>query len=102
MNQVSIGIALLLACMLPSHASAQDVVVLVPTSKDKEQHWRYTLTRPANDWFKPDFNDKSWKSGPGGFGNKGTPNGVDRTPWHTSEIWLRREFTLPDRPFAQL
>ena len=37
-------------------------------------------------------------TGPGGFGNRGTPNGVDRTPWHTSEIWLRREIILPDRP----
>src|SRR5262245_2936038 len=58
-----------------------EVVTVVPTSKEKEQHWRYTFTKPADHWFKPDFNDLSWKSGPGGFGNKGTPGGVDRTPW---------------------
>src|SRR5262245_10405193 len=79
-----------------------EVVEVIPTSRDKEQSWRYTLTRPADHWFKPDFNDLSWKTGPGGFGNRGTPNGVDRTPWHTSEIWLRREIILPDGPFTHL
>jgi hypothetical protein len=79
-----------------------EVVAVVPTSRDKEQNWRYTFTRPAAHWFKPDFNDLSWKTGPGGFGNKGTPNSVDRTPWHTREIWLRREILLPDGPFTHL
>ena len=79
-----------------------EVITVVPTSKEKEQHWRYTFTRPADHWFKPDFNDLSWKSGPGGFGNKGTPGGADRTPWHTNEIWLRREISLPDGPFTHL
>jgi hypothetical protein len=79
-----------------------EVVAVVPTSKDKEQNWRYTFSKPAGHWFKPDFNDLSWKTGPGGFGNRGTPNGVDRTPWETSEIWLRRDITLPDGPFTDL
>jgi hypothetical protein len=79
-----------------------EVVTVVPTSRDKEQQWRYTFTKPADHWFKPDFNDLSWKTGPGGFGNKLTPGAVDRTPWHTSEIWLRREIILPDGPFTHL
>ena len=79
-----------------------DVVTVVPTSKDKEQHWRYTFTKPTDHWIKADFNDLSWQTGPGGFGNKGTPGGVDRTPWHTSEIWLRREISLPTGPFSHL
>jgi hypothetical protein len=79
-----------------------EVVAVVPTSKDKEQSWRYTFTKPADHWFVPDFNDLSWKTGPGGFGNRGTPGGVDRTPWHTSEIWLRRGIMLPDGPFTHL
>jgi len=80
----------------------QEVVAVVPTSKDAEQLWRYTFTRPADHWFMPDFNDLSWKTGPGGFGNKGTPNAVDRTTWNTSEIWLRCAITLPDAPFTNL
>jgi hypothetical protein len=79
-----------------------EVVDVVPTSRDKEQNWRYTFTKPADHWFMPDFNDLSWKTGPGGFGNKLTPGGVDRTPWHTSEIWLRREIILADGPFTRL
>src|SRR4051812_41317699 len=105
MNRLCLAIALLLGLTVLSLGTAQDrveVVVIVPTSKDKPQDWRYTFTKPLAHWYKPDFNDLSWKTGPGGFGNKGTPNGVDRTPWHTSEIWLRREITLPDRPFTPL
>lgn len=101
MNRVSVAMALMSGLILTTPGFAQ-VVVVVPTSKDQAQQWRYTLTKPADHWFKPDFNDSSWKTGPGGFGNKGTPNGVDRTPWHTSEIWLRRSITLPDRPFTHL
>jgi hypothetical protein len=86
--------------------AAQDLppefVAVIPSSREKGQDWRYTLTRPAAHWFKSDFNDLSWKTGQGGFGNKGTPNGVDRTPWLTSEIWLRREIILPDGPFTDL
>src|SRR5688572_1972024 len=85
-----------------SEPLAPGVVAVVPTSRDKAQDWRYTFTRPADHWFKPDFNDLSWKTGPGGFGNQGTPNSVDRTPWHTEEIWLRREILLPDGPFTRL
>jgi hypothetical protein len=86
-----------IAAVLPPVA-----VAVVPTSRDKEQSWRYTFARPADHWFMPDFNDLSWKTGPGGFGNRGTPGGVDRTAWHTSEIWLRREIILPDGPFTHL
>jgi len=86
-----------IAAVLPT-----EVITVVPTSKEAEQPWRYTFARPADHWFKPDFNDLSWKSGTGGFGNKGTPGGVDRTPWHTSEIWLRREIILPDGPLTHL
>jgi hypothetical protein len=78
------------------------VHTVVAHSREKEQSWRYTFARPAGHWFMPDFNDLSWKTGPGGFGNRGTPGSVDRTPWHSSEIWLRREIILPDGPFTHL
>jgi hypothetical protein len=71
---------------------------VVPTSKEKEQPWRYAFDKPADGWFKPDFNDLLWKSGPGGFGTHGTPGAVVRTEWKTSDIWLRRAIVLPDGP----
>jgi hypothetical protein len=72
------------------------LVVVVPTSKEKGQTWRYVLEKPADNWFKPDFKDTDWKEGIGGFGTKGTPGAVVRTEWNTSDIWLRRRFELPE------
>jgi hypothetical protein len=70
-------------------------VVVVPTSKEKGLAWRYTLKKPAEDWYKPDFKDTDWKEGIGGFGTEKTPGAVVRTVWDTSNIWLRRSFELP-------
>ncbi|MCS7254224.1 MAG: glycoside hydrolase family 2 TIM barrel-domain containing protein [Armatimonadota bacterium] len=70
--------------------------VVVPTAQDDEKiRWKYTFEKPADDWFKPEFNDSGWKEGIGGFGVRGTPGAIVRTEWRTSDIWLRREFTLP-------
>ena len=44
-------------------------VVIVPTSQEQPQTWRYTFDKPADDWFKPEFGDGDWKQGPGGFGH---------------------------------
>jgi hypothetical protein len=71
-------------------------VVVVPTSKEKGLTWRYTLGKPAEDWFKPDFKDMDWKEGTGGFGTRKTPGAVVRTVWDTPDIWLRRTFELPE------
>jgi len=67
----------------------------VPTSRTKAQTWAWTLDKPAEGWAKSDFDAKTWKSGPGGFGTKGTPGAVVRTEWKTKDIWIRREFDLP-------
>ena len=37
-----------------------------------------------------------------GFGTASTPGSVVRTPWKTADIWVRRDFTLPAEPFADL
>jgi hypothetical protein len=78
------------------------VKTLVPTSEEKAAEWRYTFDKPADDWTKPGFDDAAWKKGPGGFGTAATPGAVVGTEWKTSDVWLRREITMPDGPFTEL
>ncbi len=78
------------------------ITEVVPTSQQQGLLWRYTTQSPTADWFKTGFNDSEWQSGPGGFGTAGTPGSVVRTTWNTSDIWLRREFTMPEGRFDNL
>ncbi|MCP5526830.1 MAG: glycoside hydrolase family 2 [Verrucomicrobiales bacterium] len=68
----------------------------VPTSEQQGATWRHTTDQPADDWFATGFDDRDWKQGAAGFGTRSTPGAVVRTVWNTPDIWLRREFTLPD------
>jgi len=77
-------------------------VTVVPTSEKGPIVWRYTTQAPADNWFKPGFDASAWKEGPGGFGTQGTPGAVVRTEWSTPEIWLRREFVMPDGRWEDL
>jgi hypothetical protein len=70
---------------------------LVPTSQKDPQTWQYTIKKPADGWFKSDFDSAAWKSGPGGFGTAGTPGAVIGTEWKTDDIWIRRSFDLPEK-----
>jgi hypothetical protein len=70
------------------------VTTVVPAADTQAATWRYTTTKPADDWFKPEFNDSAWPQGPGGFGTRGTPGAVIGTTWNTREIWLRREVEI--------
>ncbi len=76
--------------------------VLAATSQFEPQTWQYTFERPADNWTQPGFDAADWKTGPGGFGTKGTPGAIVGTHWDTQEIWLRREFELPDRKVDSL
>jgi hypothetical protein len=71
------------------------VTEVIATSQRRPATWRYTFDRPADGWTKPDFDDRNWKEGPGGFGTKGTPGTVIGTNWSTPDIWLRREIVIP-------
>jgi tetratricopeptide (TPR) repeat protein len=73
----------------------QKEVVLVPTSRETAQTWRYSETKPADGWEKPGFDDASWKEGSGGFGEPTTPGSKVHTTWKTPDLWLRRTFELP-------
>ncbi len=70
-------------------------VVLVPTSLDGAQQWRFTTVKPADNWADASFDDASWKESPGGFGEPSTPGSKVRTEWKSPDIWLRRTVKLP-------
>lgn len=69
--------------------------ILVPTAREASTVWHYATEAPANGWRGVGFDDSGWKTGPGGFGGGKVGEGVVRTPWTTSDIWLRRTFDWP-------
>jgi hypothetical protein len=76
--------------------------VLVGANVDRQSAaWRYTTGKPAAEWNQPGFDDNAWKQGPGGFGHKAGAEKNIKTPWTTSDIWLRQEFSAGQEKFAQ-
>lgn len=70
------------------------VSVVLPSSEKEGLSWRYTTEKPADGWFKADFDASKWKESPAGFGNEGSGA---RTVWNGSDIWLRKEFKAGDK-----
>ncbi len=70
--------------------------VIVPTSEEVAQEWRYTTVRPAEGWEQPGADRGAWNKGPGGFGTRGTPGALVGTEWASREIWIAREVELPE------
>jgi Domain of unknown function (DUF1793) len=78
--------------------------MVVPTARERPIHWRMTTREPAKEWASPGFDASGWAEAPGGFGTAMTPGtaGALRTEWKGPDIWLRREFTMPEGNFADL
>jgi len=76
--------------------------LVVATSQVQAVPWRYTFEKPADEWIQPGFDDSAWKEGPGGFGTAETPGATVRTVWNSEDIWLRREFELPEGETGEL
>ena len=75
---------------------------VVPTARTAAAIWRWTTAAPAANWFGTGFDDSGWASGPSGFGTGGTPGATVRTPWTTSDIWIRRTIDLPQGDLSNL
>jgi len=77
--------------------------VIVGACPDKElpKDRHYTFNEPSKEWVRLEFDDSAWQTGFGGFGSKGGWEWATRTPWRTSEIWLRQAFDNGDKPFDQ-
>jgi hypothetical protein len=106
------------------------VTAIIPAADKISATWRYTTTKPADDWLMPGFDDTPatgsagipagesarveknagidagapsiWKQGQSGFGTRGTPGAVIGTVWNTREIWLRREIEIPADKLANV
>jgi GH43 family beta-xylosidase len=74
----------------PAPKATAEWKVLVGAAADGDlcKPYRYTTETPATSWTTPEFNDGAWAEARAPFGN--LPN--VRTPWKTSDIWLRRSF----------
>jgi hypothetical protein len=77
---------------------------VVPTAREGTFAWRMTTEQPEGEWTAPDYDASAWREAPGGFGTPKTPGtaGALRTEWNAPDIWIRREFTLPEAPLADL
>ncbi len=66
--------------------------VILESSLNNPVQWKYTFEKPADNWTQETFSDKTWMTGPAGFGS--TDISIARTKWNTSDIWIRRSFDI--------
>ncbi|MEZ5356260.1 MAG: PSD1 and planctomycete cytochrome C domain-containing protein [Bryobacteraceae bacterium] len=77
-------------------------VLLVADARTAAREWRFMAnddgTAPGADWFQPGFDASQWRTGKGQFAwyKKPPEDSKIATEWHTSNIWLRIEFDVPE------
>lgn len=82
---------------LPVVAGASTRQVLA-TAEETGEEWRFTTRSPGPTWHLPDHDDTAWSRGRSGFGRRSTPGSRVNTDWDSEKIWLRKSFTLGERP----
>jgi hypothetical protein len=81
---------------------AQAPKAIVEDATSGQPEWRFTLKKPAGDWFQPAFDDANWQRAAAGFGTLKTPSAIVTTVWNTDDIWLRRTFSLGEQSLSGL
>lgn len=72
-----------------------DKTVLDAGDISDSAEWSYTTATPAEGWTSCGFDDSGWKRACGGFGRSvKNVDGILRTAWDTSDIYLRRSFDV--------
>ncbi|MFC1474875.1 glycoside hydrolase family 2 TIM barrel-domain containing protein, partial [bacterium] len=75
---------------------------VMPDAHHGENLWKYRISKPAGDWYAPEYDDSKWREAPGGFGGKEIRNTVTRTEWNGAGLWLRKFFNLGSDNFDGL
>lgn len=73
-----------------------EIRVLAATSEKSPVTARIATVAPPENWMAVDFDDATWRLAAGGYGSSRPPGAVIRTEWSTPDLWMRREFELPD------
>lgn len=71
------------------------IVPVIPTAQQEAADWFYTTETPQEGWNTADFDPDGWKTGKAGFGTRETPSAIIGTRWDQSDIWLVRDWELP-------
>lgn len=74
--------------------NAKQFWAAVPDALQARITWNYVTNKPEGDWTQPGFDDSKWNEGVGGFGTQDTPGAFVNTSWNSSDIWLRRTFSI--------
>lgn len=67
---------------------------VLPNSQKQSQSWNYSTITPDSSWYQTDFDDSKWSIANGPFASEGTPDIHMGTSWTSSDIWLRKQFSL--------
>jgi len=85
-----------------AEAPPMDWTLLIGSFYDEHLSWswRYTTEQPPENWNQPGFDDSKWAAGRPPYGRKeGKWQAMIRTPWTTSDIWLRQDCAYDGKPF---
>lgn len=75
------------------------VQTIAPISFEGGWEGRYTLAKPSEGWEQMNYDDAGWASGAAAFGTDDQRH--IKTPWLSSDIWVRREITFDKELPAQ-
>ncbi len=67
--------------------------MIIPAADEAPSNWKYTYDNPERNWYRTNFDDADWVSGPAPFGSKKDSKHA-KTDWTTPDIWLRRTVNL--------
>lgn len=67
--------------------------ILAPMATYEAWNGKFTTKPPMEGWSGQEFDDASWEAGKGAFGTRGAQS--MSTLWRTKDIWVRREFEIP-------